>query len=324
MHAPYAPRWLDLSDGGAAAAWDALVAASPYGTPFSRSAYARAAAEAFGLRPRLLAVERDGALAGGVVVFEKRRGPFRLGVVPPLTPYTPVVLAEPLDAADLPARTSPLDALLPALDGAFHAQALHLHPAMGDVRPFQWAGWDASPRYTFAGPLAEADAMRRDASKAVRKLLRRHDADFRFAEEPDAAALVEQLAQASEGATDHAAAGRRRAFLRALPEPLLRLFVLRHAGDGTPAAALSVVTDGRTAYFVSGGSAPGPAMTVLTFRLWERLHAEGHAAVEVVGANMASIAEFKRRLGLPMTTYYRVQRVRRPALRLLAAFRPVV
>lgn len=319
-------RELDPDDRGVRRAWAALAgAAEPL--PFAPLATAMAVAGAFGLRPRVFGAERDGALVGGVVAFEKRRGPYRLAVVPPLTPVTPFVLAEAPTEHAVHARASPLDALVAAVGACFHAAAFRLRPGAGDVRPFTWAGWAAAPRYTYAGPLRPAPERLAGASKAVRKRVRRDAGDYELAEEPDNVAALRALEAevwAGRGIAPPVAPGRQAAWLRALVAAgAARLFVLRD-GAGGAAGAQAVVTDGRAAAFVSGAARPGSAMTVLTHLVCDRLHADGVRHLDLVGANLPSVAEFKRAFGLPLVPQFRVSRVARPELRALALVRPIV
>ena len=319
-------RELDPGDPGVRRAWAALAeTAEP--SPFAPLATAQATAQAFGLRVRAFGAEQDGALVGGVVAYEKRRGPYRLAVVPPLTPVTPFVLAGAPSAHEVHARASPLDALVAAVGGRFHAAAFRLRPGVGDVRPFTWAGWTAVPRYTYADVLRPAQERLARASKAVRKRVRRDAGDFELVEEPGNVAALQALEAevwAGQGIAPPVTPGRQAAWLRALvAADGARLFVLRDDA-GAAAGAQAVVTDGRAAAFASGAARPGSAMTVLTHLVCERLWADGVRHLDLVGANLPSVAEFKRAFGLPLVVQFRVSRVARPELRALALVRPVV
>lgn len=326
MRAAPPARELDLGDAGVRRAWAGLVgAAEP--SPFAPLAYAEAAAAAFGLRARAFGAEQDGALVGGVVAYEKRRGPYRLAVVPPLTPVTPFVLAEAPAAHDVHARATPLDALVAVLGRRFHAAAFRLPPALADARPFTWAGWRAEPRYTYAGPLRPAPERLAQAGGGVRKRVRRDAGDFALHEDAGGAAALQRLeaeAYARQGAAPPVDPARQAAWLGALlASGAARLFVLRDAAGGA-AGAQAVVTDGRAAAFVSGASRPGSAMTVMTHLVCDRLYADGVRGLDLVGANRPSGAEFKRAFGLPLVQQFRVTRVARPELRALALVRAVV
>lgn len=324
---PGPARELDLRDPGVRRAWAALVDAAPDPSPFAPLYYAEAAGQAFSLRPVALGVVQDGALVAGVVAYEKRRGPYRLAVVPPLTPTTPFVLAEASTEADVHARASPLDALIAGLAGRFHAEAFRLQPSITDVRPFTWAGYGAEPRYTYARSFGPDQEVLEEAGRGVRKRIRRNGGDFVLREEPeriDVLGDLEEEVYARQGTVSPVLWDRQSALFRLLlGSGNARLFFLYDAA-GTPAAAQAVVTDGRAAAFVSGASRPGSAMTVLSVRVCERLVADGVRRIDLAGANMASIAEFKRGFGLPLVTQFSVTRLARPELRALSLVRGVV
>ena len=321
-------RPLDLSDPGVRRAWAALLDASPVSSPFGALDVAEAAAGAFGFTLRAFGVEADAGLVAGLLVYEKRQGPYRLGVVPPLVPVTPFVLAEVPTESEVHGRASPLDAIVGALNGRFHALAFRLQHAIADVRPWTWAGFTATPRYTYAQALGPSSEMLAASGRGVRQRIRRDGDTFTFAEEPDRLDVLEALetdVYARQDAEPPVASDRRDAYLR----PLLasgraRLFVLRDAEEGAPVGAQAVVSDGRDASVVCGASRPGSAMTVMTHRVREALHDEGVRSLDLVGANLPAVAEFKRGFGMPLVAQFYVTRVDRPELRALGLVRPVV
>ena len=150
-------RFLDAEQADVRQAWADLLASSPQRTPFSTLAYAEALRGALGFSYRLAGVYEGETLAAGALLFERPLGPYRRVVVPPLTPYTPILLRETLREADVHARRSPLDALLPLLGRRYHHLALHLHPSLADVRAFGWAGWSVRPLFTYRQALGGAD-----------------------------------------------------------------------------------------------------------------------------------------------------------------------
>ena len=306
------------------AAWGALLAASEQRTPFATLAYAASAAAAFGCSLRLaVATGAEGEPAAGVVLFERRRGPYRTVVVPPLTALTPFVLARTPTEADVSRRRTPLDALLPLLDARYHALAFHLHPSTADVRPFTWAGYAASPRYTYVQRLAPGADLLRAGSKSVRQRVNRSDG-VRLTEGSDALAPLERLADAvfeRHGRSSPIPPGTYRALLGPLMESgAARVFALRGDEGPVEAAQAVLVADGRAALLASGGR--GDGKTVLLHRVREALYREGVEELDFVGANLPAVAMFKRSFGPALTPYCRVERYVRPELRALALARP--
>ena len=302
-------------------AWERLLAASPQATAYSHPAFGSAIEEALGLPVWLAAVWEEDRLRAGVLLFEKRRGPFRAAALPPLVPLVTPLLDAPLRETDVHHRRSSLDALLGLLPEAFHQTTLVLHPSLADARPLLWAGWDAEPAYTYRLGLRDQDPVTKGWSDTPKHTLKKEGHEFEITEgevEP-AVALVERSHERQEHALG-VGAGALGALARSLEEAgLLRVFVARRGG--TAEAGLLVLTDGRTAHYWIAGSVPGPAMTVLTGRVLERMRDDGVAYFDFVGANTPSIAEFKRKFGGTLVPYFRARQTAHPALRLLDRLR---
>lgn len=254
-----------------------------------------------------------------VPVFDKRRGPFRAAARPPLCPVLRPLLAEPLSQAASHARSSPLDRLLARLDGQAHQ--LTLAPGADDLRPYLWAGWTATPRATYRLDLA--GDVRAGYSSNVRRTLRAEADAFEVVEDPGLAGQAVRLMAASYrrggadlGLDEGAVAGLADAFGAA---GLARTFAARRGGAAE--AAVTVATDGRTAFYWIAGSRPGPAMTVLVDAVLGRLAEGGARVFDFCGANVPSIAEFKRRFGPRLAPAPVVRRVTHPALRALDRLR---
>ncbi len=259
--------------------------------------------------------DRDEA---GALVYWRRRGPYRQGVLPPFTQYSPVVLRTPPLEAEVHARRSAFEALLAALEPCFSHHCFFL--SITDVRPAQWRGWRVEPRYTYRLSLVEDDLLNRWSS-ATRRAFRKHSAAYHVEEQPEAASSIVQ--QCAESYRRHG---------RALPtdptrlhtlvdtlraEGQVRLFTATPVGGSAPEGGLAVLHDGRTAHYWIAGSAPGPAMTVLLGHTLPRLRDAGLQAFDFVGANTPSIAEFKRHFGPALTPYVYLEKITRPELRLL-------
>lgn len=297
--------------------WLALWERSPQRSPFSHPAFARALAEAFGLRAHVLAVEADdGALTAGTLVFEKRRGPFTASALPPLCPVHTPLLARAVPEADTHARRSPLDALLGGLAETVDQATFALAPSLPDLRPFAWAGWTATPRYSYH--LRLGGDLRAGYSRSTRHRVRRHRPEYEVVEDAAyAEASVRMMADAyRRGGSD---LGLDTDAVVRLAEAVAEVGHARTFAalrDGTPEAALTIPTDGRLAVNWMTGSVPGPAMTVLLDAVFHRCADAGVETFDLGGANVPSIAEFKRQFGADLVPTPQVRLVTHPALRL--------
>ena len=260
-------------------------------TPFTHPAFVEAAGEAFGMEP--LAVLGDDA---GVIGLEKARGPLRALALVPATPEAPPLVARPASGAEVHGRETPLDALIGTLTERFDQAALALG-AWPDARPFAWAGWDVQTRYTYRLRL-DADAPER-WSKTTRWAARKH---------ADAYAIEWDRSHAARAAALEVAAYDRKAHpLGLAPEALgdvalalidtglARAAGARNVASGEVEAAAVWAVDGERAWYWTAGSLPGPAMTVLLDRAVRDLASGGAEALDWGGANVPSVAEFKRK-----------------------------
>ncbi len=310
-----------LDDEAAQERWRALWETSPQRSSFSSLPYAQAAAEAFGLRCEMHLVstaERDEA---GALVYWRKRGPYRQGVIPPFTQYSPVVLRTPPPEAEVHARRSAFEALLTALES--HFALLSFFIAITDIRPAQWRGWRVEPLYTYRLSLTDDDLMQ-SWSSATRRTFRKHSAAYRVEEQPDAAAIIDQCAESyrRHGRAFPADPARLHPLVETLREKgQVRLFTATHANGTAPDGGLAVLHDGQTAHYWIAGSVPGPAMTVLLGHTLPHLRDAGLQTFDFVGANTPSIAEFKRHFGPTLTPYFHLQKITRPELRLLHRLR---
>ena len=311
-----------LDDASALARWQALWETSPQRSSFSSPAYARAAAEAFGLQCEMhltASATRDEA---GALVYWRRRGPYRTAVLPPFTQYSPVVLREPPSEADVHARRSAFEGLLAALEPDF--ALLFFSIAITDVRPAQWRRWRVTPVYTYRLALDDDDLLHRWSS-ATRRTFRKHAPAFRVEENPDTASAVIGLCAESyrrHGRPLPADADALHTLVETLrAQGSVRLFTATPEGGAAPEGGLAVLHDGRTAHYWIAGSTPGPAMTVLLGHALPRLREAGIQQFDFVGANTPSIAEFKRHFGPALTPYFHLQKITRPELRLLHRLR---
>ena len=318
-------RLVPLADSAARAAYAQLQAVSPQATVYSDLPFGDAACAAFGLTGHLALVETDDeeAPAAGVLLFEKRRGPFRAAALPPAAEYVTPLLATWPSEADLHARRSALDLLLEDLGAHFDQVSFRLHPSITDVRSFAWAGYTLTPAYQYEAPLQEGETAESVWRRYPRKTLRRHADEYRVEHGPEWVEAIVHLAEASLTRKNmHVPSDA----LRRLAEGLIeagqaRAYVALPVAGGSPEAGVVVTSDAETGYYWTVGSRPGPAMTVLVGHLAADLRARGHHRLCFGGANVPSVAEFKRGFGSVLVPYVQARLVRHPVLRTLGRLR---
>lgn len=336
MSAGVTVAWAPLGDPDARRGYARSVAASPQRTPFHTLAHADAACAAFGLEGEILtAAPRDAPPTVSGVVFWKRRGPFRLAVVPPLTPYGGPLCA--VDLADTLAGAAPLGGPDGALSAwaravvrrADHA-ALHLPPAFEDARPFAWAGWRVVTRYTYRGASDWGGAV----PPYVRQMVRENRATRADGSPRPKGLSIRRDDEATALAADFVARPFRRrggafpvppaaieALIRAHVEAGLARIAVAETQDGAPVGAVATTTDDLAGYFWAGSADPGAGMLMLMADAAGALAADGVPEIDLVGANLQGVSMFKRRLGFPLVAAARAEATPSVLLRLRALAR---
>ena len=303
--------------------WSALLSKSSRIDPACSSDVARLLGAAFGLRPRVyLAGDAGSTPIAGVIVQEKRRGPFRLGIVPAFTSYTPWLLASPSAASTIHAREAIEERLLAAIERDFDQVRLHLPPHVRDMRPFQWRGWRVSTFYTYLISLNPAsDPLATWSASARRNFLGAREA-YLFSEDAHAGDALLRLSRASYGRQNRRYPAAPDAMAGVLAElqrtGWVRIFTVRRTPTSAPEAAVGVLYARDSAYYWMAGSLPGEAMTVLLGQILSLLRDEGVTTFDFAGANTPTIAEFKRRFGGVLTPYHTAERISHPLLKALA------
>lgn len=319
MHA----RALDFADEADRALWQTLHAGSPLASPFSSLAYLDAsAAHTAGERTGVVVEDERGPQAA-TALFVRRVAGLPATLVPPLTFYAPVLLADLPREAATHTRATPLDALLEAVEARTRVALWPLAPALADTRPLRWRGWSTSSLYTYRLTL-DQDGQR-GWSESARRLYATSRDRFEVRLAPEAMPTVAAMLR-----TRYAEQGRR----LAPDDDALTTFVHRlvdageaqvwTARDDSDAVTggLVVLRHGASAHYWLATSRPGPAMTVLLGHVLERLRDAGVATFDLGGANTPSIAEFKRRFGPTLVPYARAVWTRPHALRLHPTLRP--
>ena len=312
---------LPLDDLGYARLW----ASSPQRTVFAHPQVLAAVGEVFGLTTHVVAAPDGEGLAAALPVFEKRRGPFKAAALPPLVPVVSPLLAEPLRENEVHARRSPLDVLLNHLGTRYAQASLLLHPTLTDARPLLWGGWSVTPRTTYVLNLLESEDVLQHWSDGPRRTARQHADTYTVVEDRAHTETAVALMEASyrrhgeELGLDSEAV--RRLAWKLTDSGHARVFAAISHETDVHEAALVIAHDERTAYYWLAGSQPGPAMTVLLAHVLPRLRYDGITAFDFMGANVPSIAEFKRRFGARLTPYYHARYVGGRTLRVLDRLR---
>lgn len=158
-------------------AWESLVRDSPQGSPYALPLYLDALCGAAGGSFRILGIERDGQLLGGLPLYERRAAGGRL-VEPRLLLYYlgPVLAAHTSSYPSI--RTARdihlLGSLVAALgEESFDRVTMKWRHTLPDVRPFLTAGWSVRHSFSYCVDLRDLGAAWDRVEQNLRRLVKR-------------------------------------------------------------------------------------------------------------------------------------------------------
>ncbi len=307
--------------------WDAFVEQSSGGSPFATAAWLHCAARALGGEPLCLGVFKGDVLIAGLSgLTYKRRGVERIET-PELTPHTGLLLApvESKGPAKVEAeRHRAAELLIEYLQTCGHARLTHA-PALGDVRPFTWAGWQARVRYTYQMDLSNLDALWERVERRTRTAIRKaQKLGYRLVQTDDIDLLCHQyeMIYARHGHDAPIAPQKIRRFVEdAIGTGQARLFAAQSPAGAT-ATIVAFVEGASTSYAWIAGADPQHNSSGATSLLyWQYFEQCAQQRFDFVGANIPAVAFFKRGLGGDLVPYYTTEHFGNAWLRRAAALK---
>lgn len=311
--------------------WDEFLPSAVGATPFIGSAWMGLAAEAMGAQLELVgAFDGDQLVAGcaGVVTGSGWR---QCLSTPPLLPHTGFVF-RPTASARLPQIESDRSTACAGLIGHLQQRFARVHlthaPALVDTRPFQWAHWQVTPRYTYhidlpADRTQVWDGFERRTRTAIRKAQK---GGYRVEASTDIDELRRLYAAVygGESGAPVPAATVQQMAVAALQAGLIEGWRCV-APSGETAAVVFFARSEQTLYAWVAGADPAHRDAGATSLLyWHVLEQTPCAHFDFVGANMSSIAFFKRGFGGRLVPYAATEGFGHPLARTLAGLRRVL
>ncbi len=317
-------RLASLSDRSAQSEWVRLREQSSTRSPFNDPDFIHAVWSAQDADPNVLFVERESDTIAACVVFEKKRGPFTYAGLPPFVPFTPLVLGASIRESDVNQHRSILDSLEAGLRERYDQVQLQLPIQIRDPRPFTWNGWNVNPFFTPIAPLPDS-AQPSTWSKGTAQLIGNHANDYSISSEvsdiTDIVGLVENSYVNNDRSLPSKPAAVETMIKRLVSSGIAVPYLARANGSGLAEAGVIALRDGPDSFYWMAGSSRGPAMTVLLKTMLTELHESGCTSIDFVGANTASIAEFKRHFNTSLVQYYGCSITTSKTLKLLEILR---
>ena len=296
--------------------WDDFVSESPQGSIFSRPVWITVAADVQGGKPCFLGVFDDTRLTAGLAFVELSHGPFSKMTTPVLTPYGGIMYRQATGKRDSEHKSYNMacaDKLIAYITNRYNYAFLAHSPGLTDIRPFTWAGWNESVRYTYELDLSDTDKIWDLMERRVRTVIRNAESSLE---------LTDGIGLEQFGSLY------RRIYLdRKIKPPVdpgLVMVFLEKALDsgiaeirtvvdksGDILSSMALVSDEKTVYAWISGSLPEKnSAGAFTLLFWDAVkrYSDTHSTFDMVGANIPSIAFFKKGFGGTLKPYYVTER----------------
>lgn len=193
-----------------------------------------------------------------------------------------------------------------------HRYSFRIQTTLTDWQPFYWAGWRQETRYTYRLTIENLatvfdnfnDNTKRNIRKAAQYFTIQSDSDFdKFLEINDLTYKRQHISQPIPLPIWQAVE-------RVLSEKNRRRIFFAQNTEGGLEAAIYVVFDNQTAYYLAGGSTEGGrsrgAMHGLLARAIEEAAAAGCTIFDFEGSMLQGVEPFFRGFGGALTPYFRV------------------
>lgn len=292
--------------------WDRFVSGSPHGTVFSTSSWITAGASAQGGTPVILGVWDEDTLIAGAGFVELVRGPLKKATIPILTPHGGFIYT--IDPATAQSDTESLqllcaEKLISHLQRKYHHVFLVHAPGFSDIRPFNWQGWKSTVQYTYILDITDTEKLWASFKERARRKIRKASETLK----PGGALTPEQVGALYEKVF------RTRDRIPPVPRSMVTAMMrnLMNSGlveintamdsDGAIVALQVLVIDKHTVYTWVYGTLPEKNHTEAdSLLIWNAVkrYSKTHKTLDMMGANIPSVAFFKKGFGGVLTPYY--------------------
>ncbi len=312
---------LDASLPDVETRWERLRQTTETDDPFTNLRLIVELARLQQLEAKTVFVCADGRDIAGIVATSRKIGPFLDCVPPKLVPTTPLLIAAGA-AGYLKGRN-----VIRLLGDIVlnHAHRVTIVSRDPDVLEAADGQWQADTLETYVIDLQElGENVTERWSAGTRRTFRKNEDRLRVTEDPLAAQFAIELCAESYSRSGRSLGvdtnGLQQLVLNPPEGISTTVFAVRNESERV-AGALVILSAGDTAYYWIAGSPPGPAMTVLIGHALARLRSLGLKKFDFLGANVPSIAEFKRRFGPRLEPYTQMRASRSRTLDGLIAAR---
>ncbi len=292
--------------------WDDFVLHSIHGTIFSTSTWLKASAAVHGGKPRMLGVWDGEDMIAGVSFIEIRKGTLKKASNHILSPYCGFIYRGSSGELQLDTESIQLfcaGKLINYLQEKYNYVSFSHAPSFRDIRPFSWEKWDTEVRYTYLIPLDNIETQWNTLKSKTRQKINKAERLLTLGN----SISDEEIGKITEMNF------RERGETPSVPSKTLVGIIarLRKAGmvdvitaldeNGKLATFQVVARDRNTVYLWVNGTVPDKKhLAGDSLMVWEvmKRYAGTHKTLDMVGANIPSVAYFKKSFCGMLTPYY--------------------
>lgn len=303
--------------------WDAFASTSIGGTPFNTSKWLKNVEEVSGGQQIRLGLFKNATLRAGLTGIAKRRGPFIQLGTPELSPHTGILLCNTPEGKGPTKREAEWQAacnhFIQYLSNRYdHIRITHT-PDLTDLRPFSWAGWDLNLRYTYQLPLenqTESELWERVERRTRTAIRKAEKLGYECQETDDIDLLCDQYEKIYENGPTPINSDLVRRHLRlAFQAGLTQIFSVKSNSNETAAIVAFVKNENMTYAWVAGADPDHNNSGAASLLYWRYICQCSQNHFDFVGANLPSVAFFKRGMGGNLVPYYTTEYFRNEFLR---------
>jgi GNAT acetyltransferase-like protein len=293
-------------EGSTVSDWDQFNEDSPTGTIFTSSSWLTALHAIPGLYLGIVVVELDGRWICGVPLAVRKKGPFWTALPVGASPYFGIVVSPSIDRGHPANGTGRVITLLASeILNHVHYVEIPNVPGLKIRAPF---GWEIEERKTSTRNLRSATEPSKGDKELRYELRRAERADLRVETPGDPDAFLKLLRNAFEAKRLDVPVSRivfQRLYNELKPRNRMSIYLASRSGE--LAAGAVILRDAHAHYYWIAATNPVFRSTGASYLLLNQilrdLQGTGPGVLDLVGANVPSVARFKSHFASETQTY---------------------
>lgn len=295
--------------------WDNFCEDSPNYSIFSSSLWLKILNFAEDGTAEVLGVYNKENLIGGLLVFQRKKGPFKVAAYPPLTPFTSIIFSKPSSKRFSKIESYNKDIIKTISDylkSRFDFISLLLHPNIIDIRNFLWERWNFGINYTYDTDLTNIQDLWQNLDKKSKYDINKginSNLELTREENIDEFYRLYELTFSKQDRTPPI----KKEFIKSMyyllrKEGKCQLYFAKSKEINISSAL--IIWDKKKAYYLLAASDPQFKLGAPSFLIWKIIEdlSKNFNSLDLCGANTDNIVKFKRDFATKLVPYYFVEK----------------